>query len=487
MKSLVVICALASAVVCSAQTPATITAHPESQGIAIPRDFIGLSFETGSLTSTPAFPGANVVFQRMVTQLGPGVLRFGGNTVDQLTGWMRGQRTSSTSASIITSSDADQAFAFARAAGWRVLWSLNLGHGDPATDADEAAYVYQSASDVLIGLEIGNEPNLYHSNGLRPSTYTLGDYISEWQTYGDAIQSKVPSAVLTGAAASGGGLATWTTPFAQQLGSRIALLTQHLYPLTPAETNPNASNAATIANILGDATRTTEDADGSQLQAQRIPWRMAETNSCNNSGQQGVSDVFASALWGVDYMFTLAGHNSGGVNFHCGSGGNYLPTPIQAEGNQIIAHPLYYALLLFRAAAQGRMVPLDVAANGVNLTAYGVVDNDDTLRVTVINKDLAQNAAVTLTAGSGYTRASVMRLAAPAVDSTTGVTLGGATVAVDGSWSPAQLENGTVNGGAFHTTVSAGSAALVTLSNSGARRGRCRGECASRMMSSAER
>ena len=214
---------------------------------------------------------------------------------------------------------------------------------------------------------------------------------------------------------------------------------------------------------------------------------MAETNSCNNSGQQGVSDVFASALWGVDYMFTLAGHNSGGVNFHCGSGGNYLPTPIQAEGNQIIAHPLYYALLLFRAAAQGRMVPLDVAANGVNLTAYGVVDNDDTLRVTVINKDLAQNAAVTLTAGSGYTRASVMRLAAPAVDSTTGVTLGGATVAVDGSWSPAQLENGTVNGGAFHTTVSAGSAALVTLSNSGARRGRCRGECASRMMSSAER
>jgi len=161
------ICALAAAPVCRAQTAVAIVAHPESPGIAIPSSFPGLSFESGSLTSATGFPAENAVFQRMVAQLGPGLVRFGGNSVDRLTGWMRGQRTASTSSSVITSSDADRAFAFARAVGWRVPFSLDLGKGDPATDADEAAYVYQTASDVLSGLEIGNEPDLYHSYGLR--------------------------------------------------------------------------------------------------------------------------------------------------------------------------------------------------------------------------------------------------------------------------------------------------------------------------------
>jgi hypothetical protein len=153
--------------VCRAQTAVAIVAHPESPGIAIPSGYLGLSFESGSLTSATGFPAENAVFQRMVAQLGPGLVRFGGNSVDRLTGWMRGQRTASTSSSVITSSDADRAFAFARAVGWRVPFSLDLGKGDPATDADEAAYVYQTASDVLSGLEIGNEPDLYHSYGLR--------------------------------------------------------------------------------------------------------------------------------------------------------------------------------------------------------------------------------------------------------------------------------------------------------------------------------
>ncbi len=69
-----------------------------------------------------------------------------------------------------------------------------------------------------------------------------------------------------------------------------------------------------------------------------------------------MSNVFASALWGVDYMFTLAGRASAGVNFHGGGTGNY--TPIAVTGPlSATARPLYYALLLFRAAARGRLVP----------------------------------------------------------------------------------------------------------------------------------
>jgi uncharacterized protein (TIGR03437 family) len=465
MGRMVLIWALASAVACWSQTSVTITAYPESPGIAIPDNFIGLSFETGSLTTATGFPAENRVFQGMVAQVGPGVVRFGGNSVDQLTGWMRGQRTSSTSTSILTSSDADRAFAFARAAGFRVLWSLNLGHGNPATDADEAQYVYQTDSDVLFGLEIGNEPDLYHSNGLRPTSYTVNDYIAEWQTYANAIQALTPAAVLTGPAASGS-ITTFTTTFAQQMGSRIALLTQHLYPLAPTSVNPNASNVASIPNILGSSIRQTEDTDGSELetiaQGQKIPWRMSETNSCYNGGQEGVSDVFASALWGVDYMFTLAGRNSAGVNFHGGGTGNYTPIAVTSSG-VVTARPLYYALLMFRAAACGRIVPVNVSANGVNLTAYGALDDDGTLRLAVINKDMTHDAAVSITPGSEYSTALAMLLAAPAADATTGVTLGGASVQTSGSWLPAQLENLSASGGAFLTTVRAASAVLISF------------------------
>ncbi len=461
MRRLALLCALAAAA--TAQTAVTIAAHPDRPGAAIPRDFIGLSFESGSLTSATGFPAENPVFRQMVSQIGPGLARFGGNSVDRLTGWTHG---SSTDTTVMTASDADRVFAWARAAGWRVLWSVGLGHTDSAAGADEAAYVYQTAADVLAGLEIGNEPDLYHSNGMRPSSYNINDYIQEWQTYADAIQAQTPEAVLTGSAAAGS-IGTWTKTFAQQMGSRIALLTQHLYPLAPYSNNPNAGNAATVPHILGATARNTEDNDGAQLlsiaQGQKIPWRMAETNSCYNGGQSGVSNVFASALWGVDYMFTLAGRSAAGVNFHGGGSGAY--TPIAVSGSQVTARPLYYALLMFRAAGRGRVVPLDVAANGVNLTAYGALDPDGTLRVVITNKDMAQDAAVTVTPGAGYTAALEMFLTAPAVDSTTGVTLGDAAVGADGTWLPAQLTSAAVAGGSLNIAVPAASAALVAFGN----------------------
>jgi hypothetical protein len=469
MVRLVLICVLVSAAACWCQTAVAITAHPESPGISIPSNFIGFSYEAGSLTTATGFAvsAASPVFQRMEEQVGPGVLRFGGNSVDQLTGWQRGQRTSTTSTSIMMSSDADRALNFARTVGYRVLWSVNLGHGVPATDADEAQYVYQTASDVLLGLEIGNEPDDYHSNGLRPTTYTTDDYLAEWQTYANAIQTETPTAVLTGPAGSGS-ITTFTSAFATAEGSRIALLTQHFYPLAPSSKNPTAKNVASIPDILDDAIRQTANTDGSELegiaQGQKIPWRMSETNSCYDGGQAGVSDVFASALWGVDYMFTLAGNSGTGVNFHGGGTGNYTPIAVSSAG-VVTPRPLYYALLMFRAAARGRLVPVNVSANGVNLTAYGALDSDRVLRVTVINKDMTNNATVSIKPGKGYSTASAMRLAAPAADSTTGITLGGASVQANGVWSATQLENLSASGGTFAITVPAVSAVLISFGN----------------------
>ena len=453
-----------------AQAPVTVAAHSTSPGVAIPIDFLGLSFETGNLASTTAFPAENPVFRLMLSQIGPGLLRFGGNSVDKLTGWQASPRitapaSSATPSSVIASSDVDRVLALARAVNWKILYSLGLGTADSASDADQAQYVAAKGADVLYGFEIGNEPDLFHSNGLRPGNYTVNDYLAEWRTYAAALQAKVPDAVLTASAAAGS-IGTWTQSVATAIGSRIAMLTQHLYPLAPTSAvAPTASNVASIAHLLGTTARSTEDSAGNQVnliaRGAGIPWRMAETNSCYNGGEKGVSDVFASALWGVDYMFTLAGRSAAGINFHGGGSGNY--TPIAVSGSQVAARPLYYSLLMFHAAGRGRLVPLDVSAGSVNLTAYAALDPDGGLHLVAINKDLTQNATLTITPGAGYQWALAMRLNGTAVDSVTGTTLGGAAVQSDGSWLPATLESARLAGANLITPLSAGSAILINF------------------------
>jgi hypothetical protein len=78
------------------------------------------------------------------------------------------------------SSDVDVVISGARRAGYRVLFALNVGIGTAATAADEAAYIYQNGSDVLEGFEIGNEPDFFCNNGLRPAGYSVTDYIAEY-------------------------------------------------------------------------------------------------------------------------------------------------------------------------------------------------------------------------------------------------------------------------------------------------------------------
>ncbi len=394
-----------------AQTnPVALTVNTASPSYTIPPDFLGLSFETGSLTSTPStFPAENAQFRVMVSQLGLGWVRFGGNSVDK-TNWIGGQRTSQTPAASLTASDFDRVAAFARATGWRVLWGMRLANGSPTIDASEADYVITSASDVLSGLEIGNEPDLFSSNGYTPAT--LPDYLTAWGQYAAAIQAVHPKAILTGPAAAGN-ISTWTTQFGVKYGTQISLLTQHYYPLGPVGVvQAGAPNEATISNMLNSTTHGNAQSQGLALSnivtniatRPKIPWRMAETNSCYNGGQTGVSDVFASTLWGLDYMLTLAGTSAAGVNFHGGGTGTY--TPIAVNGSTITARPLYYSLLMFGAAAHGQVVPVTGNAGRINLTAFGVLDTDGTLRVTVINKDQALDAQALITPGAAYTTAS---------------------------------------------------------------------------------
>ena len=190
---------------------------------------------------------------------------------------------------------------------------------------------------------------------------------------------------------------------------------------------------------------------------------MVESNSFYGGGKEGVSDTYAAALWALDYLFLLASYGCAGVNMetgvnHLGKISFYTPIGDDLAGHYSAA-PEYYGLLAFAQVSEGALVPVQVTANGLNLTAYGVKSGHG-LALAVINKDAAQDADATVRV-AGYSRGRVMRLTGTAPNAKDGVMLGGVSVGAGGAWSGGKYEPVRVSGGSAALHVPAASAALV--------------------------
>ena len=175
--------------------------------------------------------------------------------------------------------------------------------------ADEAAYAWQVGQNSIIGFEVGNEPDLYSRNGLRPTTYAYSDFRQEFTKYLQSIRGKVPNAPIAGPVTAYN--YDWFSNFMKDEKTNLVLGTQHLYPLSASSTlKPTDASYATIDKLLS-ASITLHTINSIQqfesiAKANNIPLRYAETNSASSGGKDGVSNAFASALWGTDYLFNLA-------------------------------------------------------------------------------------------------------------------------------------------------------------------------------------
>jgi hypothetical protein len=314
---------------------------------------------------------------------------------------------------------------------------------------------------VLWGFEVGNEPDLYHSNGFRPSTYTVAGYESQFKLYYDTIRQHVPGAVFTGPT-SATNYTSFTLPFCRAMHGKISLLTQHYY-VGAANSAPvhkqivTLLSAAKLNSVVAEVNALVQCADSAG-----IPFRMGECNSFYNGGQWGASDAFASALWALDYMYALAEKGCGGVNFHGALGGPY--TVISRHNNVYTARPLYYGILAFQAGSKGAFIPETITNNHINLNVYSVIDSLQNLYVTLVNKDTLQNAVVDLDAGSAiYTTGEYIALSAPALGDTVNTSLGGQTVDAKGNCAPYSWLVVPVTSNKIRVKVGAGSALIVRL------------------------
>jgi hypothetical protein len=447
----------------------SLTVQTLATGPRVPADFLGLGFETPVMADTRL---ADPAFLRLLANLGPGSLRFGGNAVEH-TVWSPEGEAGGDADFHLTPAHVDAVFTAARSVGWRVTVALGLARFDSAAAASEAAYLVKSGGDALLGVEVGNEPNLYALQGLRSSAWTVDSLAAEFDAYAAAILARAPSTPLAAPATWCAGGGSWFAGFLERRRAPLAFASHHFYPMgrTAAAGSPEH---ATVANMLSAElmarSRACLDSAATPAAAYSLPLRIDETNSAYGFGQPDVSDVFASALWGLDYLFSVAELGAAGINIQTGTGpeggltcaGVYLPVCEGEEG--FTARPLYYAMLAFHSAAVGRLVPVVVRTSvDANVTAHATVADDGSVRLTIINKEAAtpMDASITLDPGFSPAQTDVLRLKAESLQSRD-VSFGGASVGSDGSWGPRGVE--AVAGGNYNISVPPASAAVVVFS-----------------------
>lgn len=433
--------------------------------------FAGLSYEKSALTK-PLFSASNTDLIGLFKRLGPSVLRIGGNSVDRNVWTPNG---AGQTGGQIAPSDVAPLAAFLKATGWQCLYGVNLGGAGPAPytsgsftaatsptlAAAEVAYVASQLGPSLLGIEIGNEPDLYGSSYFAGSTWTVSTFETLWAQFRAAIVAQTPGVSVTGPA-DAGSESKWTVPFGQwATRSNLTLLTQHYYR------GDGQSASSTAANLITHDSALLTDLATLNTGAQGIgvPFRMAECNSYYNGGASGVSNAYASSLWAIDFLFNCAQGGAVGVNFHGGGNGPGYTPIADSSGVVVGPRPEYYGILFFTLAGQGTLLSTQVNAGSLNVTAYAVKTSSGGINLIVSNKDLTNNLKLSIQLPQSASSANLLELTQLSADltATSGVMIQGASIGVDGSFSPAPAYDLTASGTQLTCYVPALSTVLLQI------------------------
>jgi hypothetical protein len=454
---------LASAYFARAQSPVVVNVETHEPGERIGANFSGLSFEMQCVLRNSDgnhfFSPGNTALVAMFHQLGIKSLRVGGNTADR------------SDIPVPDQADADSLFAFAKAAGVQVIYTLRLNEGNRDAATGMANYIFRHYRNELACFAIGNEPNVFSK--------TYAPYLAEWRRYAAEITAPTnsPEAKFCGPSTSPGH-ERWAADFANEFGSQgpLAFVAQHDYPGGDARRATNA--AAARDSILSPGI----DAHYERFAARFVPailsngldYRLEEANSFYDGGAKDVSDTFASALWALDYQWWWAEHQASGINFHTGdkvatSETNkpcrYAVFWTAHDGYNV--HPIGYAVKMFSLAAQGRVLPVTVEnADQLNLQAYAAAPDPNEISLTLINRehgDGGRSAQIIMNPGLKDARARFVLLTSSGdIAAKTGVALGGKEIRDDGTWKGKwrRLSESSRNGN-FILNLSPATAALV--------------------------
>jgi len=510
---------------------ANVRLDPRHQaGGVVPENFVGLSVEW-SLIERYMGPNARPGFANLLKNLGTGVLRIGGSSQDL----MEFKPDAPNTDEVITPEDLasirstlDQTNAGDSAAA-RPSWGTVLGTAmAPPSDRRQfvspehaqrfvtqgvaPAFSGAAARDV-VGIELGNEPDLSYGTSRYPA------YLQDLRTYSapgvtgpfPVIAPNTSEDILPWETiAAGPTRYFWKWPeildtFAPVAKSRPgafgAYASDHFYPLARVCSEKTPYRCPSTRALLSDQHMQSLDYEvyvhAQEAARHGLGYRLEETNTAAGRGADGVSNVAASATYALDMMFNAAcpqPPNAPSANAGCGTGAigvnlhnaevraffepeegnayynavNYDPSPAMGAPT---AAPTYYALLLFSQFAQGasglRPVPVTTSDPATDLVKGWRVEGDaGERRLFLINKS---DHPVTLSVAAPGSSALVDRMT-PYDATGTGKTLDaarvridGREVAADGTWPGFRPTEERITGERMSLALAAGEASVLTI------------------------
>ncbi len=464
------------------EIPLTLAVDPKLAGAEISPNFSGLSFEVAlalpNENGVRYFRPDNRPLVDLFHTLGIKSLRIGGNTSDRDAKQLPGE------------ADLDSLFAFAKAANVKVIYCLRLHNGDPQADAATAKYIMDHFAPQMDCFSIGQEPSAYPVGNVdaRPPSERMGaavekyryeSYHDDWKRFADAIIAAVPDVKFCGPSVHNN--AQWARRFMADFGksNHVVLITEHLYAggAGGKVPTPEVGRDRMLSDDFLRVYAKLHDGFVPQATADGLPYRLEEVNNYFNGGAAGVSNTFASALWGLDFMYWWAQHGAMGLNFHTGdkvaAGANLQPSKYTAffsTTDGFLVRPLGYGIKAFDLGGHGRIVPVDVSDSAqINLDAYAVLGNGNDLFVTLINKEhgeSAKDARIVIATDSRFTEGKIISMTVPSGDvgAVDGITLGGEKIETDGTWQGNWKELRPEKPGSFDVTIPAASASILRLS-----------------------
>jgi hypothetical protein len=371
----------------------------------MPEDFIGLSYESAQLTNPEYFsPENRELIAKFRALSASGVLRLGGH-LSNLTEWSYSITTQADKAlmdkaanayewlmvdsiarsnrtGIITPQSIENLGGFLNATGWGLLYGLNPLTGSHERAAQEAALVQRVMGDRLIAFQIGNEPDRFRSVNA-DKDITFEEYWRLYESYTKAVRMKTPGARFAGPDTTRRAV-DWEAKYAERAKGDAVLVTSHYYDGTG--TGDLTSDAARLLRRDDKLIATDIPVAMNSARAAGARYRMSEGNSFAHGGEDGVSNAFASALWGVDYLLLMAQSGASGVNLHGGGDCNYSPIAGD-EKSGFTERPVYFGMQFAARFCGSRFLECRLDGKKWNVSAYSASRDGVGFLLGLVNKD----------------------------------------------------------------------------------------------------
>ena len=391
--------------------PLQVSVSKAMVGTKLAKGMVGISLEATDLAD-PALSSGNASLVKLFHEADQPVLRFGGNAVDRRFYW------TSTNEAIPSNYKGDKAHpvravgpeelarvkTLLEAVDAKIALTVDLGHYDPARAADMAKHAAQIFGPRLLSLTIGNEPNGFGTNGVRPAGYNIEDYLAELKTYANAINAVAPNVPISGPGAYD---QTWWQPFIDVDIPQKKILSFHNYPLYSCDGGVDPLASPTIANLMNRLMHDrAEDYQQAALKTGRdagLEVWLPETGIAACPGSNETSRTHASALWTADYALNAAQLGITRIGFHSSmltckggppmsaicSGGAYL----KPDGN-VSGRANFFGISMVAEMEGGKFLKLDTKGGGL-VFAYAVQNFDGSTSVVIVNENDPEKAAQT--------------------------------------------------------------------------------------------